>query len=381
VDRGEALLRRAMAVAPRNAAVAANLGWALAESGRYEVGIGYLTDALAAKPDDPELRIMRSLIDVKHGNYARGWRDYRARFESKLYVGRPFKFRQWDSESLAGKRVLVYGEQGLGDEIMFASCLPDLFEEAAACYLDCDPRLARLFERSFAATSVFGTTQRDPAPVWVDSIGSVDFQLPIGDLACKYRTTPEAFPQRPRYLCAGARRVAQYRERLNALGPGIKVGLSWRGGTSSTRGSLRSIGLAPLAAGLRDVPAHWISLQYGQSDAEIAAARVSGFVVHHWEEAIADYDETAALVEALDVVVSVCTSVVHLAGALGRPTLVIVPAIADWRFGEKGEGLPWHPTVRLLRQRRPREWGDVLARLRDALISQGSDGTADGESD
>jgi hypothetical protein len=148
--------------------------------------------------------------------------------------------------------------------------------------------------------------------------------------------------------------------------------LSWRGGTQASRAALRSIGLPSLAPLIRQVAlertVHWISLQYTPCREEIATFReATGFAVHHWQEAIDDYDETAALVGALDAVVTVCTAAVHLAGALARPTIVMVPFAAEWRYGASGEAMPWYPTVRLLRQSRPGRWDDVMSRIPAAL--------------
>jgi hypothetical protein len=311
---------------------------------------------------------MRAVIELKRGNYARGWQDYGVRAKSKLNVPRPFRFPEWRGESPAGKRVLVYGEQGLGDEIMFASCVPDLLREAGPCVLDCAPRLAELFARSFPSARVFGTPQRDPAPAWLGAVGEVDLQIAIGDLPRRYRRRLEDFPAHHGYLCPDPDKVVHYRQRLAALGPGPKIGLSWRGGTRTSRRDLRSIGLAALAPVVERLPAHWVSLQYTPCADEIAAFRErTGVMVHHWQHAIDDYDDTAALVTALDAVVSVCTAVVHLAGALGRPALVVVPVAAEWRYGAAGEAIPWYPTVRLLRQSHAGEWGDVLDRVLAAL--------------
>ena len=123
--------------------------------------------------------------------------------------------------------------------------------------------------------------------------------------------------------------------------------------------------LAPL---ILSVPAQWVSLQYTRCDDEITAiAARTGVTVHHWQTAIDDYEDTAALVCALDVVVSVCTAIVHLAGALGRRALVMVPAAAEWRYGAGGDRMPWYPSVRLVRQERPGEWGAVVEQVCMAL--------------
>ncbi|MGB8432907.1 MAG: hypothetical protein WCE38_01420, partial [Burkholderiales bacterium] len=300
--------------------------------------------------------------------------DYRARLATGLFNRHEYRYPAWDGQSLSGKRVLVYGEQGLGDQIMFASCLPDLLAEVAGCVLDCDPRLVGLFTRSFPDVTVIPTPRPQAVPKLERVVETIDFQLPIGELGRRFRATPDAFPSRPCFLRADPDRAAHYRTRLDALGTGLKVGLSWRGGTGKTRGAARSVDLAALVAALAGVSAHWISLQYGASDRELAEARAHGFAVHHWQDTVADYDATAALVETLDVVVSVCTSVVHLSSALGRPTLVMVPAIADWRFGDQGERMPWHPTARLLRQSRQGDWGSVLDLVRAALAGERSIG-------
>lgn len=361
---GEALLRQALAAEPDNADAAANLGWVLAEAGRPVDGLALLDRVLARQAGDAELRLTRAVIELKRGNYARGWQDYRARIESTLFVPRPFRFPDWRGESPAGRRVLVYGEQGLGDQVMFASCLPDLLREAGSCVLDCEPRLAGLFARSFPGTRVFGTVQNDPSPAWLDTIGAMDMQIPVGDLPLRYRGRREDFPAHRGYLSPDLEKVAGYRRRLTALGPDPKIGLSWRGGTRTSRRDLRSIGLSALAPLLERSHAHWISLQYTSCIDEIVAFQErTGIAVHHWQNAIDDYDDTAALVTALDAVVSVCTAVVHLAGALGRPALVMVPVAAEWRYGAAGDGMPWYPSARLFRQVRAGEWSDVLDRI------------------
>src|SRR6185436_8166228 len=151
------------------------------------------------------------------------------------------------------------------------------------------------------------------------------------------------------YLKADPQHVARWRERLAALGPGHKVGLSWTGGVPRTRRELRSLSLDQLQPLLAMPGFRFISLQYtaGARD-EVEAWRArSGIAVEHWPEAIADYDQTAALVCALDLVVSVCTSLVHLGGALGRPVRVLAPISPEWRYGFAGEAMPWYPSVRV----------------------------------
>jgi hypothetical protein len=177
------------------------------------------------------------------------------------------------------------------------------------------------------------------------------------------------FPQRS-YLHADPARVRAWRERLAACGPGPKVGISWRGGTPTSRSGLRSLELARFAPFLAGVPAVWVSLQYSDCREELDGfARRHRVTVRHWQEAIDDYDETAALVSALDVVVSVCTAIVHLSGSLGQRALVMVPHAAEWRYGAAGETMPWYPSVRLFRQRARGDWDAVFEALGRELLT------------
>jgi hypothetical protein len=164
-------------------------------------------------------------------------------------------------------------------------------------------------------------------------------------------------------LRADPQKIDAWRERLAALGPRPKVALSWRGGTRHTRTARRSIPAPELAKALRGVPADFISLQYDGSTRDGSVFAANGLTLHHWPQAIADYDETAALLCGVDLVLSVCTALIHLGGALGRPVWVLTPAHPEWRYGESGDDMPWYPTVRLLRQELAGDWGPLLARL------------------
>jgi hypothetical protein len=184
-------------------------------------------------------------------------------------------------------------------------------------------------------------------------------QLPV-----YLRRSRQAFPRHHGYLRADAERVAYWRSRLEALGPGPNVGLSWVGGTVKTGKSRRSMSLEDWVPVLKLRGIRFISLQYTDCRAELAWLREAhGLDVVHWQEAIDDYDETAALVSALDAVASVCTAVVHLAGALDRPTRVAVPWWPAWCFMLEGEEMPWYPSVRLIRQQEPSDWSAPMARI------------------
>jgi hypothetical protein len=258
--------------------------------------------------------------------------------------------------------VLVYAEQGLGDELMFANCLPDLIAAARRVVIECDPRLAPLFARSFPAATVFGVA-RTADRGWLERAGPIDLQIAAGSLPRRYRRSGGDFPRHAGYLRADVGRVRHYRERLAALGPGRKVGLAWRGGLMRTRRAVRSIEPEALAPLLARSDLRLVSLQHGAVEGDLARMRAAaGRAPEHWLEVLADLDETAALMTALDTTVTVCSSVVHLGGALGAPVLALVPTSPEWRYLRCGPRLSWYPSVELVRQAQAGDWALVIAR-------------------
>jgi ADP-heptose:LPS heptosyltransferase len=263
--------------------------------------------------------------------------------------------------------VLVYREQGLGDEIMFASCLGDLMRSGARCLVDCDPRLRPLLRRSFPEIEV---VEDIDALEMGHSTGSrtIDACLPIGSLPGVFRTSRAAFEPARAYLRADASKASGWRERLAALGPGRKIGIAWRGGLFKTGRALRSLTLDQLLPLLRMQEVHWINLQHRDDSAERERIqREHGVQLTTWSEALQELDETAALVSELDLVVTVCSSIVHLAGALGRPVWTLTPAAPAWRYFLAGDSLPWYPAVRLFRQRAAGDWPPVVDDIASAL--------------
>jgi hypothetical protein len=252
---------------------------------------------------------------------------------------------------------------------MFASCIPDVLALGARCLIECHPKLAPIFRRSFPQAAIHAGTQLDGL-AWLRNHPEVAAYVRLGSLPERFRRASADFPEHRGYLVADPAKVKAWRARLAALGPGRKVGISWRGGTEKTRRRLRSP--APEAfAGLMQTPGvHWVSLQYDATAEELPAlAAATGATVHHWPEAIDEYDETAALLWALDLTVSVCTAVVHLGGALGRPVWVMAPYSPEWRYGLYWERMPWYPSVRVLRQASPGAWDALLRRVKNELAA------------
>jgi tetratricopeptide (TPR) repeat protein len=364
-DEAMACYRRALERKPDSASVIQRQALLVDHLGDRAQGEALLEKALALAPDDDHVRYNIGLQRLKYHDFAAGWDgyEYRRNFDSFIGRYRQVPLPEWDGAPLEGRTVLVLPEQGLGDEIMFGSCVPEVLARARHVYLECDAKLEAIFRRSFPGGHVI-SRQRTLANDWVTRLEPrPELQIHAGSLARRFRRSLADFPQQP-FLKPDAARVSQWRERLAALGPGRKIGLSWRGGVGYTGKTRRSIPLEQLLPVLRIPGLQFVNLQYTDVREEIktVAAR-HGVTVHHWQEAIDDYDQTAALVCAVDQVLTVCTAIVHLTGSMGKPALVMVPYGADWRYGGEGERMAWYPTVRLVRQSRIGDWSDVLAEV------------------
>ena len=361
----------------------------LADLGQYSKPRALFERALALNPDDAQVRAYFGFLLLRHGDFARGWDFYESRSAALLRahaIERGFAAPRWQGEPLAGKTLLITREQGFGDELMFASVLPDVLREAGHGIIECDRRLDALFRRSFPGATVFGVDGSEAGENRslehsLDKVPRFDYWIPGGSLPRFRRRSAEDFPQQRGFLRADPERIAHWKARLDCLGDGLKIGLSWRGGTAVTRASVRSLALEQLAPVLTTPSVHFVSLQYGRCDEEIDSfSSARGVSIHHWSDAIDDYDETAALVSALDLVVSVCTAVVNLGGALNSPVWVMAPLVADARYGWQGSTMIWYPSVRVFRQPRLDAWepviGDVRRALRRLLKGEAAAGTS-----
>jgi tetratricopeptide (TPR) repeat protein len=342
-------------------------GVVLQDEGQPDAAVERYDAALRIQPDYSLARFHRALVMLLRGEFERGWLDYEARLMSGLKRLPPRELPRWKGESLPATTLLVYGEQGIGDEIMFASCLPDLVRRCPNIVLTCATKLVRIMRRSFPQIDIL-SSEEVCAGVGKDLLARASLMSPIGSLPLYLRPTVAHFPAHSGYLLADPVLVAKYRERLQSLGPGPKIGFSWRGGTVQSRRGLRSLGQDQIAALLHTTGMHFVNLQYDSAgnEPEISEATISGRLIH-WPDALEDYDHTAALVSCLDGVASVCTAVIHLAGALGRPVWVMAPHVPEWRYGISGPRMPWYPAAEVIRQPFRGEWAPVIAIVRARL--------------
>jgi tetratricopeptide (TPR) repeat protein len=358
-----------------------NLSTVCLDRGMTEAAADHARRAIAARPDLAEAHWNLAQALLTLGDFAQGWRKYEYRLLRRDAKELAFPWPVWDGAPLAGRTLFVTAEQGVGDEIMFASCLPDVMRDATSCVVECDARLVPLYARSFpGATYVERLAAADRYPAHAPS---PDARLAIGSLPLHYREALADFPARRAYVVPDPARVAEWRGRFAALGPGLKVGISWRGGREALTRRARSQSLADWAAFGSLPGVQLVDLQYGDTAAERDAARRDhGLNVHHWNDAdpLTDLDGLAAEIAALDLVISVDNATVHMAGAVGTATWAMLPVPADWRWQAGREDSPWYASVRLFRQSRADDWAPVFGRVRAELarLAAGGPGASAG---
>ncbi len=341
-----------------------NHGIVLRDLGRIDEALENFSAALAVKPAFELALWHQSLTYLLLQDFARGWENYDLRLSSRDRPQRPLTFPEWKGQDTSGMRVLIFGEQGIGDEIMFASCLPQMIAASRTCIVECSERLLGLFRRSFPDAIVRAST----GSTAVASRESCDVQIAMGSLPRFLRKTGNDFTRHQGYLRAAPKLRDKWRARLAAMGPGPKVGISWQGGTQKTRSPVRSMPLERLAPLLGTAGVHFIDLQYTDCGAEIETVEARlGLRIHRWREAREDFEETAALVAELDLVISVCNTVVHLGGALGKAVWVLAPFSPEWRYGIRGVSMPWYPSVRAFRQASYAAWDPVIEDVAQSL--------------
>ncbi len=336
----------------------------LAYAGQMEEGTALLSE-LIERQSNSNLRAVLSAFQLQLEKFDVGWDGYRHRKQG-LSSYRVLPFPEWQGEDIQGKTIVVLAEQGLGDQVMFASCLPDLLaRKPARVIVEVIKRVAPTLTRSFPDCEIIASRQ-DRNLDWLREISHVDCFVPLGDLPSHFRRSLESFPRRA-YLKPDPERVCYWRGRLKELGPGPYFGTSWRGGTERTRTSIRTLTPSLLKPLTEVIPSKWISLQYGNVEDELMTATSSGVCLTHWPEAIADLDEFAALIAALDGVFTACNTTVHYAGALGQRTWVLAPSVPEWRYGLRSSHMPWYPHVEVLRQPTPGAWSEVIAAAEQRL--------------
>ena len=349
--------RLCLRVVPTHVAALTDLGLAEAALGNHAAALEHYDRALRIAPGFAEAEFNKSLTCLLLGRLAEGWRLWEARKRKKTPVGfRDFGLPLWTgAQGLSGRRILLHWEQGFGDTVQFIRYAPLVQAKGADVALMVQPELAPLIRRVM------------PEVVLVDEApADATLQCPLMSLPCAFGTTLENIPAAPAWPVDEARRDV-WRARLGAASK-PRIGLAWRGSAGHVNDRNRSLGLRDIQPIIQD-QAEWIGIQKGMPDADRQAlASVAGLRV--FDEEITDFEDTAALIAEMDLIISVDTSLVHLAGSMGRECWVMLPFNPDWRWLLDREDSPWYPGLRLFRQKRLGDWATVLQEIRAALTQK-----------
>ncbi len=335
-----------------------NRASALTELARFEEALAAYEKVFAIRPGYAPGYWNRSLVLLRLGFFEQGWAEFEWRRKKPTWAPRRFSGPEWNGESLAGRRVLLYSESGLGDTIQFARFARAVASKGAEVVLEVQPALRRLLG-SLQGVRVIGEGEAPP---------EVDVHLPLMSVPRILRTDNDTIPADVPYLCAEPARAELWSKRLGR--DGCKVGIVWQGNPNPNIDKGRSIPLSAFAPLGRIPGVRLISLQKSQGLKQLAGLP-DGMTVETLGE---DFDagpdaflDSAAVMMNLDLVISSDTSLAHLAGALGRPVWIALKHVPDWRWLMERTDTPWYPTARLFRQRRRDDWDELFARIASEL--------------
>ncbi|MBC8105175.1 MAG: tetratricopeptide repeat protein [Anaerolineae bacterium] len=350
-DKAEQALRRAMHLKPDHVAARINLTKLYLQKGEYAKALDEARIAIETAPM-AEAHWNLSLCLLQHGLFDEGWAGYEHRWEIAAFraMNRVVGGKPWDGSDPRGKTILVFAEQGFGDTIMFARYLKVLMKAGAEVKL-----LAQSALRS-----------------WIVSVGD---ELPKFGACCPLMSLPyllhgQAWADmsvidEPYVSVPQTERSAEWHERSQSL-PGRKIGLCWAGSSAHNNDRQRSMTVDDLEP-LADVPdATWVNLQLGKEDRP-------SFPLIDWTPDIRDFADTAAIVDGLDLVITVDTAVAHIAGALHKPCILLLPVASDWRWGLDRATTHWYPTLRLVRRVLGEPWKDVVGRVAATLVESAAE--------
>ena len=361
-DEAIAIKRRVIELAGENAETLHSLGIALRDAGQLVEADAVFARAMVLNPDDPEIRFNFALTQLHLGNFATGWRDYEARWQLERQKKRDFAQPWWHGEPFAGRTLLLFAEQGFGDTIQFIRFAPQVKALGGRVVLECQPELLRLMR------SVEGLDE-----LVVRETPEAEAMVAAADLVCPLASLPGIFmaslaePQgRVPYLTPPPGAEEKFAPLLARAHGRLKVGIVWSGSVTFSNNANRSAGLEPYLplAGIPGV--QLIGLQKGPRLDELKALRTESLILDA-SPLLDDFADTAALIRQLDLVLMTDSAVAHLTGALGCPIWVMLMHHPDWRWLGDRPDSPWYPSARLFRQRTPRDWEQVFARVEAEL--------------
>jgi len=360
---------KALEIFPGYADAYNNLGNVLQLQGDFEDAVVVYKKALEINSQFSEAHKNLGMLLLLTGELERGWEKYEWRWKCHDFPSENRNFPQppWDGTGLSDKSVLVWTEQGIGDEIMFANMLDTLSWMADKIITECEERLVPLFQRSFPKIQ-FVVREQKPNPMLLDR--DIDYQVPIGSLAQWLRRNESQFPKKESYLSASSEKASQLQDKYKGLTDDrFLVGISWKSINHGVEKEKSTI-LENWTPILSQPDCFFVNLQYGDIEQEISEYYSSTGILIYTDQEInplTNLDDFAAQISALDLVISISNTTVHMSGALGKKVWTLLPYVPDWRWMLKREDTPWYPTMKLFRQSQMNDWRDVFQRVSLAL--------------
>jgi tetratricopeptide (TPR) repeat protein len=357
MDHAISCLLTAVEICPDDVEACTELAIVLIAQGDIDAAITYFDKALAIRPNHPVARWNRSVAHLLSGNFNKGWKDFdwRQRLPGQqIPAFKDAENNRWDGGSFADKRLLIYSEQGLGDTLQFVRYLPTVKALGGTVILGTYKPLLPLLK------NFDGIDHLVELPANSCLSLSYDLYLPIMSLPVVFHTTPETIPSQIPYLVADPLKIAAWRHRFS--NQSFKVGIVWKDSPDPANDRQRSCQLEQFLPLMKIPDIQWYGLQKGAGAEEVDQLE-SQFMIDNLGEEPGDFCDTAAVLENVDLLISVDTAVVHLAGAMGKNVWTLLPFAPDWRWQLDREDSPWYPTMRLYRQPASGDWGPVFEKV------------------
>jgi tetratricopeptide (TPR) repeat protein len=356
-----ATLQHVVTLSPTNADYLYHLGVALEDLGRLEESLDVYRKAIALKPDHSNAHMSFGLLHSLLGDFHIGWQEFEWRANClQIPLERNLTQPKWTGGDLQGKTLLLHWEQGLGDTLQFIRYAPILAARGAKIFFKCQRELESLLKDTDGIADIAADEKLLPP---------FQLQCPLVSIPTALCTTLDTIPAKIPYVTAPPDRVASWRDRIGTSDTRLRVGISWAGQPKHRNDRRRSMRLDQFAPLAELKSSRFFSLQKGSGSAQ-SASPPAGMDFTDWTADLHDFADTAALVANLDLIISVDTSIAHLAGAMGKPVWVLLPFVPDWRWMLNRTDSPWYPTMRLFRQPAHGDWPSVMADVSRALAQR-----------
>lgn len=363
---------RLLKMGPAPVEIFFNLGLTLKEMGRYAEALSCYDKAIAAQPGNAKAHFNKSQILLLLEDYEKSWPEFEWRLELDDYrYVKKYVQKKWDGSSLEGKSIVVFGEQGLGDEFYYASVLGEVVEKSHLCFFECHPKSVALFQRTFPNARVSVRNLTD-TPTALASDKNIDYQIPLASLMQFLRSTRESFSRNHAYLKADSQKVSLWQKRLLDLSGKLKIGIAWKTQALDTENALRAKSTTAISLWqpiLKNQNCDFINLQYGDTAEDKKYAMENfGVTIFDWDDLdlTNDMDGVAALIANLDLVVSIGSAVACVAAGLGKPTWVL----SQYGFGKnvgQDHQSHWLPSMKFWLQSQPGDWKSLFERVGEAV--------------